>query len=200
MPWPRSKVAWSLTDAVICSRLRRKADWGFFFQNKSKADADLDLAEPTTFADSWVTACPSRCRRLLENTKHHRSDANRWTTSPGVLTHRILMWEKMKGFCFPSLQSPNWLTSVAWSPILHHGQPIWHPGHAVHQEGNSYVLWLLLQKVHENSKHQKTRGGGGRRACCFCFLFFIQKTKQFPKLKWEMFTVIYFLFVKGSEI
>lgn len=159
-------------DAVICSRLRRKADWGFFFQNKSKADADLDLAEPTTFADSWVAAYPLRCCRLLENTKHHRSGENRWTTSPGVLARRMLMWEKMKGFCFPSLQSPNWLTLVAWSPFCITVSPSDIRVMLSTRKGTATYSDCFYRKCTEiaNTKDRgEVRGGGG--ACCFCFFF-----------------------------
>lgn len=65
-----------VTIAVIHSRPPLKADYEFFFKNKSKADADLDLSEHTTFADSWEAAAlqddvisfriPSR-RRYDEN-------------------------------------------------------------------------------------------------------------------------------------
>lgn len=42
--------------AVIHSRPPLKADYGFFFKNKSKADADQDLSEHATFADSGEAA------------------------------------------------------------------------------------------------------------------------------------------------
>lgn len=44
-----------------------KADYGFFFKSKSKADTDQDPY--TMFADSWETAALPRCRHVLEHTE-----------------------------------------------------------------------------------------------------------------------------------
>lgn len=74
-------------DVAIHGRLQTNADQGFFFRNKPKARADLDLSEPTTFADSRGTGCPSGRCHLRENSKAiivlMEADD---TSNPGVLT------------------------------------------------------------------------------------------------------------------
>lgn len=195
---PDSGAGWNAPIAGIHGTLHMKTDWGFFCRNKSKAEADLDRPEDTTFADSWKTAAlPFRI---------FPSPWEYWSIlvlmgmdrplQPGVLGLRTC---SRRWFCILSLLSPSWLTLVLLCNIVSSSE--FQIALLTRREMAVYVAWslrLLLQKVYWTSKRPRLVG----RQCFVLFNFSLiyTKNKAISKTQMENICNIYFLFVNSSDI
>lgn len=180
MPWPEQGGV--LSDAVIHSRLQPKADCGFFFKNKSEADADWDLSKHTAFADAWGTAALQDVLISFRTLSSRPSDGDRYSHHTQC-AHSWNSREKIEGLYFPSSSSPTLWTLFAQGPTLCHDQLLRHPHWAINQEGKSYVPWSLVCLFRKYIEIANVKDWVGEGIELFCFFpHFIQKTKQFPKL------------------
>lgn len=111
-----------LTTAVIHSRPPLKADYEFFFKNKSKADADLDLFL-ITFADSWEAAALQDDVISFRIPSRRRYDENWCSQLPHPVCSLSERTTEENGLAFPLIAAQACGLGLP-SPTLCHGQLI----------------------------------------------------------------------------